>query len=478
MRKYIMIWILPLLLCACESWLDVKPNDRISEDATFSTPRGFELALNGVYVDLNKTSLYGQALTWELVEILAQRYAINRSSTYNTEVMNFNYASSTIQGRVRSTWEAAYALIANINMILKNCDARREVLSDEYYGLIKGEALGIRALLHFDLFRLWGPRYSEETAASKSIPYYTFFALAGQPQLTTGDFMQKVTADLEEAAGLLQNDPVKTTVNPLAPDVANVFKGYRALRMNYYAVKLLQARVYLYINNKPMALAAAKELTDVQEKTFPWIEPYAISGSPDNPDRMFSSELVFALQNVNRKTIFTNRFDSDNLNAVALYAPDQKVVEQYVFDDEVEDLRYKAWLDKTVEKEGAKLKELMKYKATSSDSLYNQLIPMFRISEAFYIRAECEGEEDEQAGMNWLNKVRNARLLQNRPAYYYESVLESEYMREFWGEGQLFFFFKRKNQDEIPSAYEAYQSVTMTPANYVLRIPDEESKYN
>ena len=58
MKKNILILVIPLLLSSCESWLDVKPNDRISEEATFSTPRGFELALNGVYVDLNKTSLY------------------------------------------------------------------------------------------------------------------------------------------------------------------------------------------------------------------------------------------------------------------------------------------------------------------------------------------------------------------------------------------------------------------------------------
>ena len=57
MKKNILILVIPLLLSSCESWLDVKPNDRISEEATFSTPRGFELALNGVYVDLNKTSL-------------------------------------------------------------------------------------------------------------------------------------------------------------------------------------------------------------------------------------------------------------------------------------------------------------------------------------------------------------------------------------------------------------------------------------
>ena len=81
MKTYILLLLFPVLLCACNDWLDVKPDDRISEDATFSTPQGFQLALNGVYIDLNVTNLYGQALTWDLVEILAQRYAISKSAT-------------------------------------------------------------------------------------------------------------------------------------------------------------------------------------------------------------------------------------------------------------------------------------------------------------------------------------------------------------------------------------------------------------
>ncbi len=94
MKIYISIGGYPVLLCSCESWLDVKPNDRISEDAFFHASR-FELALNGVYVDLNKTNLYGRALTWDFVEVLAQRYAIDKSSKYNKEAMDFHYLLRT-----------------------------------------------------------------------------------------------------------------------------------------------------------------------------------------------------------------------------------------------------------------------------------------------------------------------------------------------------------------------------------------------
>lgn len=478
MKKYLLALIIPVVLSSCESWLDVKPNDRISEDATFSTPRGFELALNGVYVDLNKTNLYGRALTWDFLEILAQRYAISKTTTYNKEAIEYNYASNEVKSRADGIWAAAYSVISNVNSILKNCEDRREVLSDEYYRLIKGEALAVRAYLHFDLFRLWGPIYSQASETQLTIPYYTVFSLVAQPKLTASEYMEQVLADLEEAAGLLEDDPIKEANGALKANVSNSFLGYRGLRMNYYAVKLLQARAYLYVDNKIDALAAAKEVIDVQERLFPWVDAASLSLSSENLDRVFSTELVFALQNVNRKTIYTNNFDSDNLKLGALLAPNKKVIDDDLFSGDYTDLRYRMWLDKSVELEGGSYKEMMKYQAASSDSLFSQLIPMLRVSEAYYIAAECEGEEDAKAGIAWLNKVRNARLLKSLAWYYYESTLKEEYSREFWGEGQLFFFYKRKNFDEIPSAYEPYTKVTLRPADYVLLIPEEESKYN
>ena len=39
-------------------------------------------------------------------------------------------------------------------------------------------------------------------------------------------------------------------------------------------------------------------------------------------------------------------------------------------------------------------------------------------------------------------------------------------------------FYKRRNYDELPSAYDLYESVPMTPNDYVLLIPENESKYN
>ena len=63
-------------------------------------------------------------------------------------------------------------------------------------------------MLHFDLLRLFGPVYSDQTANQKSIPYQKSSAKEIQPLLPASEVLANVIADLEEAARLLKDaDP-------------------------------------------------------------------------------------------------------------------------------------------------------------------------------------------------------------------------------------------------------------------------------
>ena len=197
MRNYIYTSVIGLMLVfqGCSDWLNVKPSDRISEENAFSTISGFKQALNGIYVELNQADLYGRALTVELVEILAQRYAINEEASGNYLLSQYNYAGSDAKGRISSVWSVAYNLIANANLLIKNCDVNRSVLPDDYYHIIKGEALALRAMLHFDLFRLFGPVYGNDSTLV-SIPYYKEFVLNVNTSLIGTEFIHCVIDDL------------------------------------------------------------------------------------------------------------------------------------------------------------------------------------------------------------------------------------------------------------------------------------------
>jgi len=56
--------------------------------------------------------------------------------------------------------------------------------------------------------------------------------------------------------------------------------------------------------------------------------------------------------------------------------------------------------------------------------------------------------------------------------------LEKEWKKEFYGEGQLFFWYKRNKKTEMQSATDQYGLVSVKLSNYVLPIPDAESQYN
>ena len=51
MRKLLYILLTTTLLSSCNNWLDVQPYDRVAEDVAFRSVKGFENALNGIYIE-------------------------------------------------------------------------------------------------------------------------------------------------------------------------------------------------------------------------------------------------------------------------------------------------------------------------------------------------------------------------------------------------------------------------------------------
>src|SRR5699024_5700096 len=75
------------------------------------------------------------------------------------------------------------------------------------------------------------------------------------------------------------------------------YNSYRNRRMNYYAVKALEARVQLYAGNNQKALEAAETVINEAQNWFPWIEPSEVISENENPNRIFSTEVIFGVQN-------------------------------------------------------------------------------------------------------------------------------------------------------------------------------------
>ena len=64
-------------------------------------------------------------------------------------------------------------MIANCNAILVHCGDGNPVLSDTYYRLVKGEVLGLRAMMHLDLFTYVRTYLFGRKQGNKMYPYMT-----------------------------------------------------------------------------------------------------------------------------------------------------------------------------------------------------------------------------------------------------------------------------------------------------------------
>jgi|GEM_PF-1298656 len=208
---------------SCNDWLDVKPKTEEEAEELFSTIDGFKSALAGVYIGLSQSGLYGREMTFGMVGVLGQEWGDGATlktnySAYNY-LLNYNYEQSVSKALIDVVWNKMYENIANVNTLIQYTDLKREVLGD-YYEVVKGEALALRAYMHFDLLRLFAP-YDFTAEAEPAIPYVREAVPAIAPQLTPAKFVELALADVDDALGLLKEDPVYT-----GADVAGEDNGY------------------------------------------------------------------------------------------------------------------------------------------------------------------------------------------------------------------------------------------------------------
>ena len=194
--------LLLLSFYSCESWLNVTPSDRLSEEMLFNDREGFVKALNGVYIELNTNELYGRNLTAGALDVMGQYYSVASSSHAFYNYGGLVYTGNDEKALFDNMWQKCYAVIACCNTIIEKCDENKAGLSPVWKGSIKGEALALRAMLHFDMLRLFGPLTSELDKESipyfKDCPYYVDeFYLSGGAQHNRNAMKNKVCFDEE-----------------------------------------------------------------------------------------------------------------------------------------------------------------------------------------------------------------------------------------------------------------------------------------
>ena len=464
MKKLInksIILSLVVALTACNDWLNVSPKTDMKAEDLFSTEAGFRDALIGVYALMATSNLYGKNLSYGYLDVLTQYYTSPRSNTstgYEHNLKNaaaYNYTESDEESRILSIWSSHFSAIANINQALLFIDENREVFtSEDIHHIYKGEFLALRALLHFNILRLFAPSPmmdNQNGLNALAIPYVEQYTNIAQPQLTVKEVLEKVVKDLLAAKDLMKEREIFNEFDSSSP----MYK--RNQRMNYYAVTALLARVYLYENEKEAALTEVKKIIGEVDGENPTSYTLATSGATaTNP--MFQSELIFTLDVQKLKDLSENSFSETSLSDVLLVSEKGK---QTIFTASGLESDFRSsWLTAT---SNGKEYVLTKYNNMN-------YIPLFKLSELYLIAAECADGEDAYW---YLNQLRNHRGLSSiEHTKDIESYIYQEYRREFLGEGQLFFYYKRKLYDTVGA--EDNVGIEDLKAVYNLPIPTSE----
>ena len=183
MRRIFYILSLSFLAASC-NWLAITPENAIDEDDLFTTGYGCRNSLNGIYLKMGTSDVYGENLSWGFLSAAAQEYLTDNSQQgsfslqLTKDAADFIYNSTTTQPVIQSIWETQYSMIANINKILEHIDDIPKIefaYGEEERTLIKSEALALRALLHFDLLGLRAPD-PETNPGGTDLPYREEFS--------------------------------------------------------------------------------------------------------------------------------------------------------------------------------------------------------------------------------------------------------------------------------------------------------------
>lgn len=487
MKKYFYILVFAVLmggLTSCNDWLDVSPKNRIPADKMFESESGFKDILTGAYLKLGTANLYAGDMKYGYLDELAGLYCdypgYNTNSVYNQAIV-FDYTNQFLSKKDNLYLEM-YNVVANLNNLLQNIETHRDVLkTPHYYECIKGEALGLRAFIYFDLLRLFGPIYSEHPTDA-AIPYKTTYDKEPTPVLPANQVVEKILEDLKAAEALLKdNDPCDFHTDM---DKRTDFLSNREFRMNLYAVKAMMARVYCYSGQNDLAVQYAQEVINAN-KYFTLYK----SQTASNYNSIRYGEQIFGLSvNQLNNTLIKNSMDMENTSVQQRYGMTADMFTK-VYEGITSDWRQNVvafnW------DESHQYAFCLKYNQAPLDNTYlysgEDAIPLIRLPEMYYIIAECAA--NAETSVEALNTVRLSRGIpysdeihtlgyddkdatseENKQQTRRINEIMKEYRKEYYAEGQLFFFLKAHHY----TTYYGCGVANMTSKEYQMPLPDNE----
>jgi hypothetical protein len=271
-RNYILLGLLIIGLSSCKDFLDVTPSNSADANQAIQTPRDAQILMNGIMNQMTSSSYYGRNMIM-YGEARGGDVAVYSQGRGLDGLYTFNH--STNSNNFSTFWSQIYYCLSQSNYLLEEI-AKREAAGITGFETVKGQTLTARALMYFDLVRIYGKTYTQDKASYGVPLVLSKLAYDAKPlRATVEQVYTQILKDLNDSAPLLP----KTKQN-----------GY----INYYANKAILARVYLNMDNKPAALLAAEEVINATSL----YTLYTNANWVDSWKSQYGSESIFEL-NIN-----------------------------------------------------------------------------------------------------------------------------------------------------------------------------------
>lgn len=494
MKQITYIILVAFCLTSCNNWLDVRPDTEQKEGDQFSTINGFFDALVGCYMSLASSSLYGEKLTISNIESLANLWYVSSSSSRyeDADLAKHDYTTDYCKDAVNSIYGGLYRTIVQANMVIKYADEQRDAFeNDTLRCLVQGEAYAIRTLCHFDVLRLFG-QLPRNAIQQVMLPYSYTTSIKEMPAYYDFDkFVELLKEDLVKAEELLgMSDPVfEYSFEELNTSIslADDHLRYRQSRLNYWAVKALEARMLLYLGETEDAYRVAKEIIDAKE---PDGAPVIVLSGASDLDAGYNAlphECLFYVSQTGLHTAAVSLLIGGEQGIA--FTDSHLGITVDMYDELYQDIprewqfnRRELLWGATQSSGRVSYRTLKKYwwddsssDGGSADQTTHSLIPVLRLSEMYLIAMECAPSlaeannlytiymEDHGVTPTIIDPLENTDELKD--------FIVNEYRREFFGEGLMFYVYKRLNADEI-----LWYDGDVTESTYILPLP--ETEYN
>lgn len=471
---YISVFFLFSLL-SCKDYLNEEPNNASNSAEAIKTPADAQVMINGMMRSMTDASYYGRNfLMYGDVKggdltVYAQGRGLDAMYSFNHSVTTNAYGGF---------WSQIYASILQANSILEGIARVEQAGGATGFDSYKGQALTARAMMHFDLVRLYGKAYDDDKK-SFGVPYVTTtLQFNAQPLRSTVEenYAQMLT-DLKAAA-------------PLLPKART--DGY----INYYANLALQARVYLYMKDYVNALNAAEEVINNSKSLY---SLYTNSNWVASWKTRFASESILLLGVMPNENdllagapgMYLRRKGHGNSNALG-----QFMASDYYLDRLKEDATdVRCGILAADETSASRMGAVYKYSGSTtlqgedgkSSSSTAVDIKVIRLSEVYLIAAEAALPANRAKAAQYLNEIRK-RAPALAPATESTVSLDmilAERSKELIAEGHRFFDMIRLNRDitfndefgglTIPSRPK---TISRTFSKTRLPIPQDEINAN